>query len=220
MSRTASRIFVFGGGGHAKVIIDCLEKQNQSQLICIADDNAKLRGKKFYNYPVIGGRSQLLNKIIELQLDGGVIAIGNNKTREEVAIWFRKNDLRLITVIHPSAQISRGVNIEAGTVVFAGAIINADAVIGENVIINTGATVDHDCLIASFVHISPGANLCGNVSIGHGSFIGAGSAIIPGMTIGKNVIVGAGSTVINDLEDSMKVVGSPARPLRVKNAGG
>ena len=220
MDREKPRIFLFGAGGHAKVITDAVEKQASADLICFCDDNNNLWGRNFYNYPVIGGRSELLSKYEELTLDGGIVALGNNKIRKEVSLWFKSHSISLITVIHPSAQISRRVKMNAGTVVFAGAVINVDTCIGEGVIINTGATVDHDCQIGNFVHISPGANLCGNVSIGDGSFIGAGSTVIPGVTIGKNVIVGAGSTVINDLEDIMKVAGSPARSLKVKNAGG
>ena len=214
MGSEKPRIFLFGAGGHAKVIADALEKQAKAELICFFDDNNNLWAQDFYNYLVIGGRSVLLSKYEELMLEGGVVALGNNAIRKDVSLWLKSNCVSLISVVHPSAQIARGVNINPGTVVFAGAVINADASIGEGVIINTGATVDHDCMIGDYVHIAPGTNLCGGVSVGSVSFIGAGSVIIPGVKIGKGVIIGAGSTVINDLDDGVKVSGSPAREMR------
>ncbi len=216
MNNIGSKIFVFGAGGHAKVVIDAIEKQNQATLVFLGDDSKQLWGRDFFNYPVIGGREEVLNRVKALEVSAGAIAIGNNQIRKDIASWLKHNKVKLITVIHPFAQISRGASLGAGTVVFAGAIVNADSVIGENAIINTGATIDHDCVIGDFVHVSPGTNLCGGVQVGDGSFIGAGSVVIPGVKIGKNVVIGAGSTVINDIEDDMRVVGSPARKTNEK----
>lgn len=214
MDSDMSRFFLFGAGGHAKVIVDAVEKEGRANVICLGDDNNALWGHNFYDYPVIGGRSELLSKYEELMLDGGIVAVGNNKIRGEVSLWLKSHSIKLVTVIHPSAQISRGVKINGGTVVFAGSVINADAAIGESVIINTGTTIDHDCVIGDYVHIAPGTSLCGGVYVGNESFIGAGSVVTPGVKIGERVIIGAGSTVISDLDDGMKVAGSPAREMR------
>lgn len=216
MNNIGFKIFVFGAGGHAKVVIDAIEKQNQASLVFLGEDNKQLWRRDFFKYPVIGGREEVLSRVKALEVSAGVIAIGSNQIRENIASWLKHNEVKLITVVHPSAQISRGASLGAGTVVFAGAIVNADSVVGENVIINTGATVDHDCVIGDFVHVSPGTNLCGRVQVGDGSFIGAGSVVIPGVKIGKNVVIGAGSTVINDIEDNMRVVGSPVRRINEK----
>lgn len=204
------KIFVFGASGHAKVVIDIIEHQGLYDIAFLVDDDLSLKGTEVYGYPVIGGKQELLGNSVQ----HGIVAIGSNNARRAVAIWLVDNNFKLITAIHPAAQIARGVSIGNNSVIMAGAIINSDCTIGNDVIINTKASVDHDCIIADGVHIAPGATLCGTVSIGIGSFVCAGSTIIPNLTIGDNVVVGAGSTVIRNLPDNVTAVGSPAKLVK------
>ncbi len=48
-------VFVFGAGGHAKVVLDVIEKQGLYRAVGLFDDNASLQGTDFYGYRVIGG---------------------------------------------------------------------------------------------------------------------------------------------------------------------
>ena len=208
----SKKIFVFGASGHAKVVIDVIEKQGLYQIECLVDDNANLWGQTFYGYQVVGGRDALLVEK-EPHFFGGIVAIGDNAARKRVATWLTQNGYGLINAIHPSVQIGRGGQIDCGSVVMAGSVINADANIGKNVIINTGSAVDHDCRLGNWVQISPGVTLCGGVTVGDQTMIGAGATVIPNINIGRGVIVGAGATVIHDIPDNATVVGSPARPV-------
>jgi len=210
-------IFVFGASGHAKVVIDILERTNKYQITALLDDDSALWGKIFFDYPIVGGREYMLNKMCSHEI-AGLVAIGVNKVRMDIATWLTEQGVVLCNAIHPHAQIARGVHIGAGTAIMAGAVINSGAWIGENVVINTGATIDHDCVIGNGVHIAPGCNICGDVHIGEASLVGVGSVIIPSMKIGKNSVVGAGSTVIAPVHEGELVVGSPARTV-VKNKG-
>lgn len=206
------RIFVFGASGHAKVVIDIIERQGLYEIVFLVDDDPTLKDTEFYGYRVIGGKQELLDA--QDQVCGGIVAIGSNPARKSVATWLTYNSFSLVSCIHPSAQIARGVMIENGSVVMAGTTINSDTHIGQNVIINTQASVDHDCKIGDGVHIAPGATLCGTVTVGAGTFICAGSTIIPNLSLGRNVIIGAGSTVIRDVPDHVLVAGSPARHIK------
>lgn len=205
------KIFVFGASGHAKVVIDIIERERRYDIVFLVDDDPSLKGTDFYGYRVIGGKSELLSE--RVQVKGGIVAIGNNRVRMNVAAWLVDNGFTLVTAIHPDAQIGRGTLIENGSVVMAGVVINSDARIGANAIINTCSTIDHDCMIGSAVHIAPGATLCGNVTLGEGTFICAGATIIPNLVVGKNVIVGAGSVVIRDVSEGITVAGSPAKKI-------
>lgn len=214
MSAPARKLMIFGASGHAKVVIDVVEKQGTAHIDCLADDNSALQGQEFFGYRVIGGRQQLQ----ELHAKTGMaclIAIGDNRIRAELAAWAEAHGFRFAApAIHPSAQLSRGTEIGAGSVLMAGCVVNADTLIGRSVIVNSGATIDHDCSIGDNCHIAPGATLCGNVVIGSGTLIGAGAVILPNITIGIDVVVGAGATVIRDIPDGKTVVGTPARTLR------
>lgn len=206
------KIFVFGASGHAKVVIDIVERQGLYDIAFLIDDDPALKGTEFYGYHVIGGKQELLE--VRDQIWSGIVAIGSNRARIAVAKWLTENRFDLVSAIHPSAQLGRGVTVDVGTVIMAGAVINSDSRIGQNVIVNTRASIDHDCTVRDGVHIAPGAILCGTVTVGAGSFVCAGATIIPNLTIGHGVIVGAGSTVIRDLPDGLIVAGSPAKVLK------
>lgn len=205
------KIFVFGASGHAKVVIDIVERQGLYQIAFLVDDDQKLKGTDLYGYQIVGGKADLL--LHREQLSCGIVAIGSNAARIKVAAWLGKNGFCLVSAVHPSAQLARGVTVGAGSAVMAGAVLNADTIIGSNAIINTRASIDHDCIIGDGVHVAPGATLCGTVKVGAGSFVCAGTTVIPNLCLGENVIVGAGSTVIRDVPSNVTVIGSPARLL-------
>jgi sugar O-acyltransferase (sialic acid O-acetyltransferase NeuD family) len=212
VTRKKEKIFVFGASGHAKVVIDIIEREGRYEIAFLVDDDLSLKGSDFYGYPVIGGKEDLL-AMTDAPLKA-IVAIGSSAVRCKVSAWLSEHGFDRVSAIHPSAQISRGVQVGKGSVVMAGACINADTQIGEDVIVNTQASVDHDCLIGDGVHLAPGSTLCGTVTIGAQSFVCAGSTIIPNLTVGKKSTVGAGSVVIRDVDDFDVVTGVPAKKLK------
>jgi sugar O-acyltransferase (sialic acid O-acetyltransferase NeuD family) len=203
------KIFVYGAGGHAKVVIDIIEREGIYDVTFLLDDDLSLKGTTVYGHRVLGGRGELP----DAEVRRGIVAIGSNKARRAVSAWLAGEGVELVSALHPSAQLARGVTVGSGSVVMAGAVINSDAAIGCDVIINTAATVDHDCQVGDGAHIAPGVTLCGNVTIGSGAFVCAGATVIPNVTIGRGALVGAGATVIGDVAAGITVAGTPARPL-------
>lgn len=204
-------LVVVGASGHAKVVIDIVEKEGRYRISHLLDDNPALHGKLLFGYRVAGATRSLLAATGEKL--PALVAIGDNRARMRIAGWLRDNGFQLARAVHPHSQIGRGAVIGDGTAVMAGAVVNSDAAIGENVIVNTGATVDHDCVVGDGVHLAPGVHLCGGVQVGAGTFIGAGTVAIPGIRVGANAIVGAGSTLLEDVSENVKAAGSPARRL-------
>jgi sugar O-acyltransferase (sialic acid O-acetyltransferase NeuD family) len=201
------QIIIFGAGGHSKVVIDVIEKQGLYKIVGLVDNDPDLLNTNVYGYKV----SNKFSETDKQQSKKYIIAIGDNKVRKRIEENTREGEFELsLPIIHPSAQLARGIKIGNGTVLMAGTIINADTVIAENVIINTNVTIEHDCSIGSGVHIAPGSTVCGGVSIGNGTLIGAGSIIPPGVTIGQNVVIGAGSTVLGNMPDNITAFGTPA----------
>jgi sugar O-acyltransferase (sialic acid O-acetyltransferase NeuD family) len=207
----SSGVFVFGASGHAKVVIDAIERGGNRAVLFVCDDAAGKRGTELMGYPVVGGRSDLIARRDESQ--EGVVAIGDNGARWQVAQWLVENGYTLVEVTHPAAVIAREVTIEPGTVIMAGCVINSGTRVGRNAIVNTGATVDHDCEVGDGVHIAPGSHICGHVAIGPRTLIGAGTTVIPGIRIGSEAVIGAGSTVLSDIPDGARAGGTPCRLL-------
>jgi sugar O-acyltransferase (sialic acid O-acetyltransferase NeuD family) len=210
MKKGKEKIFIFGASGHAKVLIDVVERQGLYEIAFLVDDDSTLKDSIFFGYRVIGGRSEMLLRNVAK----GIVAIGNNFARRSVAAWLQDHTYELVSAIHPSAQIGRGSRVGPGTVIMAGAVINTDVIVGENVIVNTKAGIDHDCSIGSGAHIAPGSVLCGTVTVGEDTFVCAGATVIPNISIGRAVIVGAGATVVHDVPDNVTVVGTPARIVK------
>ncbi|MDR0680551.1 MAG: acetyltransferase [Dysgonamonadaceae bacterium] len=190
-------VYLYGAGGHAKVIIDIL-KSNRITVSEIFDDNPAIH--TFMGIPV--SHTNIRSPLI--------ISIGNNAIRKKIVEKFN-NVIYYPALLANSVSISDLASIKEGTVVMQGAIIQSSAQIGKHVIINTRASIDHDCLIEDYVHIAPGAILCGNVEVGEGSFIGAGTTIMQGIKIGKWSIIGAGSVVVRDIPDNVTAFGNPCR---------
>lgn len=208
------QVFIFGAGGHAKVVLDIIEKQGLYEPIFIVDDNPGLKGKTFFGYRILGGREELLGATESRRAVKCIVGIGDNTNRLIVAHWLAENHYELVRAVHPSVQLARGVSIGVNSVVMAGCVINSDTRIGDSVIINTGATVDHDCTIQDGVHIAPGCHLCGTVTVGRATLLGAGTIVAPGTTIGGNTVVGAGSVITEDIPDEVVAAGHPAKVIK------
>ncbi len=212
MPNKREELLIYGASGHAKVIIDAVEQRGQYRIMGLLDDNPKLHGQECAGYPILGGMKQLKQQSYKhCRL---ILAIGSNEARCKLQEHLAARDERFACIVHPAAQIGRGVSLGAGTVVMAGAVINTDTIIGQHVIINTGATIDHDCVIGDFVHIAPGAHLAGGVRVGRLAHLGIGSSIIQGITIGEGTIIGAGAAVIENVPDHVTAVGVPAKVIK------
>lgn len=204
-------IFVLGGGGHAKVLIDIL-KLTGCTLLGFTDlrpDNGSILG-----VPRIGDDQVILRYTPEeIQLVNAIGSIGSTNLRRKLYDEFTNRGYSFMTVIHPAAIISTNADLQKGAQVMAGAIIQPGCVIGSNTIVNTRASIDHDCRIGNHVHIAPGAVLSGGVHVDEGVHVGVGAVIIQGMHIGKHSVVGAGAVVNRDVADGVIVVGVPAKEV-------
>jgi sugar O-acyltransferase (sialic acid O-acetyltransferase NeuD family) len=204
-------MYLYGAGGHSKVITDILNSLN-IEVIGMFDDNppdAKFKGMEIRDgIRLLGEGFPELNAPL-------IISVGNNVRRAELAGLI---DATYGTAIHGTAIISAKAKIGIGTVVLQGSIVQAGSEIGKHVLINTAASIDHDNIIGDYAHISPHATLCGHVRVGEGTHIGAGAIAIPSIQIGRWCTVGAGAVVIRDIPDFATAVGNPARVIKFREA--
>ncbi len=193
------KMFVYGAGGHGKVVVDTIRNaQSPHQVTCLIDDDDRLHGLELLGLPIRG--------LAGIGRDRGIVAIGDNASRVRVAARYRG---RLVTLVHRGAILGKDVPVGEGSVLMAGSIVNVGSTIGSNVIVNTAATVDHDCVIGDGVHIAPGCHLCGEVEVGEGTLLGVGTLVVPGIRIGRNVFIHAGQTITRNVPD-----GTTVRALR------
>ena len=210
------RVLIYGAGGHGKVVLDILERIAEYEIVGWVDDAPTRSGSRFCGYPILGSLEVLLERGVQEQV---VVAIGDNKTREDLVRRLESEGWEFATAIHPSASIARDVTLDSGTVVMANVAVNSGTVVGRHVILNTGATVDHDCAIGDFAQISPGVHLGGSVTVGSQANVGIGASVIPGIAIGTGSVIGAGAAVVCDIPSYVIATGVPARVIKRTDKG-
>lgn len=201
----SNSVILIGGGGHAKVIIDCVRAAG-AQAAGILDDGLAA-GTTVLDVPVLGATADYTR----FPNHRFLIAIGNNAVRRRIAGAL---PVQWYTAIHPTATVSPWAAIGPGTVVMPGAVINAGAQVGRHCIINTGAIVEHDNVLSDFVHLSPRAALGGTVTVGPETHIGIGATAKNNIQICGGCVIGAGAVVVRDIDCPGTYVGVPARRLQ------
>lgn len=191
-------MYLYGAGGHAKVIKEILEAQ-ETAVEGIVDDNPVLND--FMGMKVCHQMTDVKEVIV---------SIGYNDVRRKVVERIT-SQVKFGTAVHPTAIVSPSATLGEGTVVMQGAIVQVETKVGKHCIVNTGASIDHECVLGDYVHVSPHATLCGDVQVGEGTWIGAGAVVIPGVRIGKWCVIGAGAVVLHDVSDGVVAVGNPCK---------
>jgi sugar O-acyltransferase (sialic acid O-acetyltransferase NeuD family) len=207
------KIFVYGASGHGKVVGDILLACENPAFVGFIDDRADLRDTRVLGLPVFGD-GQWLQKQARVTIVGVVLGVGDNTVRRKLAEKCIAWGAELISLVHPTAAISKSARLGRGTVVMAQAAINADAKIGNGAIVNTAAVVEHDVEIGDFAHVSPNSVMGGASSLGDLSQLCIGAMAVPCVTIGANTVVGAGSVVVRNIPDGVVAFGVPARVHR------
>lgn len=213
-------LLIIGSSGHAKVVIDIVEKQNKYSIVGLID-TYKAIGEEVLGYKIIGKEEDILKWCKEYEQLHLFIAIGDNFIRNKIVVKIASMGISLpyAILIHPSAQIGKGVEVGKGVAIMAGSVINSSTFLGDFSIINTKSSVDHDCKISEYASIAPGATLGGGVSVGQLGVVSIGASVKHGVTVGDNSIIGAGAVLLNTIGASEVHIGIPAKFHKKRSIG-
>ena len=211
MSPGKPDLYIYGAGGHGKVVLDAARSSGAFSALYFLDDYEALHGTRVLDAEVLGSESSLPFPHPNVAL---FPAMGDNVRRLRLVNKFLDMGYQVPPVVHARAWISPFAHLEAGAVAMAGAVVNPDARVGRGAIINTGATVDHDCLIGPGAHVAPGANLSGTVTLGECARVGTGACVVQGVAIGEHAVIAAGASVTRDIEGHVLAAGVPAKVVK------
>lgn len=197
------KIVILGNGGHAKSLVDIIEREKRYEIAgyVVNENDSDMPDAK---YPRLGGDAKL-RQIFQSGVKNAAVGVGymgNSGLREKLWEQLKQIGFFLPVICDPSAVLAGDIGIGEGSFIGKGSIVNANASIGKMCIINTGAIIEHDCEVEDFSHISVGSVLCGNVKVGAASFVGAGATVIQGVSIGRGCVIGAGTTIRKNLKDN------------------
>jgi len=207
-------IFIFGSGGHAKVIADEISYYKNIKVIGYIDSikNNEISIKKNLN-----SNSEIKQiSFIQNKKYYGIVGIGDiNKRKKVVKEISRINpNFKWISIISKKATLSPQIKIGKGSVIISGSVINAGVQIGNHSIVNTSSSIDHDCKIGNYVNISPGVIMAGSVVVGDKVLIGINSAIKENINICKNTLIGGNSFINKNITIPGTYFGSPVKKIK------
>jgi sugar O-acyltransferase (sialic acid O-acetyltransferase NeuD family) len=210
------KIVIIGASGNGLDIVDTLLDINQSvgytkyELLGFLEDKEELQNKVIYQDYKVRGR---ICDFIHFDTDVFfVTAVGSSKSfLKKVQLLSSIPLSRFVTIIHPTAYISRSACIGKGNVVLQYTTIANNVIIGNQVVVLANTVINHNCTIGDYTCIASGVYLSGGVIIEENCYIGTGTTIRENVKIGKKCLIGMASNVLHDIPDYSKVMGNPAR---------
>lgn len=131
------KLLIVGAGGYGRLVREIAELTGFSTVDFL--DN---------NSPLAVGKIDELEKI-EGEYDGSIVAIGNPEIKEKIFRRLKKP----VSLVRPTAVVSKTAQIGIGCVIEANAVINSEAVIGDGVFVCAGAVVNHNSVVGDFVQV-------------------------------------------------------------------
>ena len=186
------RLLIVGAGGHGRSVAEAVLAAGKYELVGFVDDAAPSL-QCVWDLPVFGASADLTS--YGQYADAAIVAIGNNRLREELQQRLHAAGFELATVIHPKAVVSPRAVIGAGSAIMAGAIVGTEAHLGAGVIVNCGAVVDHQCRVEDFGHLGVNAGMAGCAVLGRGAWIQAGSVLGCGVKLEVGVVLAPGQAL-------------------------
>ena len=214
-------VVIIGAGGFAREVLDVLEACNRKTpsyniLGYIVDAQYGVKGTMVNDRPILGHFDWLRKCAHNVFAIGGV---GTTPLRRRLVLRAKEAGCRFCTVVHPTAVITRWIEMGEGVVITAGCILTNRIRLANHVHVNLGCTIGHDAIIEEYVTLAPGVHVSGGVTLEEGSYIGTGANLLEGIRIGAWSIIGAGSTIVKDVPPNTTVVGVPGKVIKQRDVG-
>lgn len=208
-------IYIVGAGTYGEVMCELAEILGYS-VKGFYDEDGKKHGLTIMEHTVLGKFSDLDEE--EIIKNNYIVAIGNNEVRYKIMTRIINSGGNTPTLIHPtatispSAEIGKGVYIQANTYIWTKVRIEDFCIISPNVVIAHHSNVGKACLVSTLTSVGASINIEDKV------FIGMGCTIVTGMhTVGENSIIGAGAVVLKNIDKNSVYAGVPAKKIREIN---
>ncbi len=213
---TKRKIIILGTGGSSRDILDITYDINAFYgkeiylVLGFLDDDESKWGKEINGIKILGPLVSAVDYTDAFFING----IGSPKTFLDKQKIISKTNIpmdRFVTLIHPSASISKSAKIGLGSVIFQNVVLGSNVKVGEQVIILPNVVISHDDKVGDFSCLAGCVYISGTVSIGKFCYIGANASIRESLSIGEGSLVGMGSTVIDNVPSRTVFAGNPAR---------
>ncbi len=214
-------VLIFGTGGNCVDILDTMLDCNDAspepiwEPLGFLDDNPARHGLKICGVPVLGPLSLASDPAYaHAKLINGIGSPKTYKRKAQIIAQAGAPLSRFVTIVHPSASVSRTASLAPGVVVFQNVTITTNVTIEAHSIILPGSVISHDCVVGAYACIAGTVCLSGGIVIEDHVYVGAGAKLRQCVKVGAGALIGMGAVVVKDVASGDVVVGNPARLLR------
>lgn len=197
MEQFKHTLYIIGGASTALEIretIDMVDNPYDCIVNVIADSES-------CRYSFIKD-SHLLNHLSKTDKKSFIIGFANQKLRKKFYDLMIENDAEPAdNIIHPSAIVSKSVQMGKGNYLACNAVVSSEVEIGDFNIINLNVTIGHNAVIGSNCLFNPGARISGNCVIGNRCLVGANSFVFQGVSVCDDCLIDALTYVNQNLEE-------------------
>ena len=213
------KIIIIGGGGNGLVVANNIQDFKNYGIFdyellgFFYDHKKKIKGYKILGKITLKNVSKYINKK-NIFFFWSLFSkkLKKNSLKKLKALRIPKK--KFITIIHPTAIISKNVKIGYGCNISSLVNISPSVKIENHVNIFSQCMVGHDTVLKNYAYLANNSVLGAKIKVGEGAYIGMNSTIRENLKIGNWSTVGMGSVVLKNIRNKMIVVGNPATELK------
>lgn len=207
------QLIIIGAGGMGRQVSlfakTCNGYQKEYVIKGFLDDNPNAM-KGFEKFP------PLLGSVDNYEIRPDDIffnSIGDVAAKKKCINKILERGGEFITLIHPTAGVSKGTKIGRGCMIAARAGIGTETEIGDFCLIQDNAIIGHDVHVGNFCRIDCNVVLIADVKLDDDVCVHTSSVINHRVHIGEGATVGALSFVIRNVKPGTTVQGNPAKRI-------
>jgi sugar O-acyltransferase (sialic acid O-acetyltransferase NeuD family) len=145
--------------------------------------------------------------------DRFAIALGDPVTKSDICQTLASKRAEFLTVVHPSAIVSRSAKLGKGVVIGPGSYVATHALLGDFACVNSLTGVGHDAVVGAATTISSQVDIMGAVVLADEVFVGSGARLLPKISVGARAKIGAGAIVVRSVKPGTTMFAKPAGKL-------
>ena len=203
------KTIIIGAGGFGKEVLDTIHQINilKPTYNVVGFIDNKIKKGTIINDLIVLGNDDILDDYIGINL---IIGVGDPHIRQK--IYNRNKDkFNFLTIIHPTAIVSKYAKIDDCVIIQAFCIVAANVHLNKGVCINARTGIGHDSIVDDFSSIQSFCDITGGNKIGKLCFLGTGVKVIPELILGDQCYVCAGSIIFKSANNKSKIIGNPAK---------
>lgn len=209
-----SKIILVGGGAFGRELLSWILDASDATPLPPVTGYLDESEDAFTGFP--GLNLEWLGNPSDYQPQAGdifAIAIGDTGAKARICAALTAKGAKFLTVVHPSAVVSRSAKLGAGVIIGPNSYVATHATLEDYVCVNSLSGIGHDAVVASSVTISSQVDVMGGVAIHEAAFVGSGARLLPKITVGARTRIGAGAVVVRSVKPDTAMFAKPAGKL-------